>query len=248
MAGPGKPISTTTCWPVVESRRETSFSHIQCNPDSPSGGVAHGSIVGGGAPHSGRCVVVGPSPIAGDELDGGRGRAHSEWTQTEPTPTTKLRPMPAATLVAPTPISPTSSPASPIPTATIPLPDADNWHLAVVADPRSLMHASFCASPRSCRSGRPRSPLQPSPSECMHGSYGRTASRIWCQLPRCVLVTLPRFLNEHPRRSVSTTLVLDIDPCTTTATPTDHHLVDVSNPVLLEGFATGIGASTPYTT
>ena len=136
MAGPGKRlISTTTCWPVVESRRETPFSHIQCNPDSPSGGVAHGSIVGGGAPHSGRCVVVGPSPIAGDELDGGRGRAHSEWTQTEPTPTTKLRPMPAATLVAPTPISPTSSPASPIPTATIPLPDADNWHLAVVADP-----------------------------------------------------------------------------------------------------------------
>jgi hypothetical protein len=42
--------------------------------------------------------------------------------------------------------------------------------------------------------------------------------------------------------------MLDIDPCTTTATPTDHHLVDVSNPVLLEGFATGIGASTPYTT
>ena len=125
MAGPGKRlISTTTCWPVVESRRETPFSHIQCNPDSPSGGVAHGSIVGGGAPHSGRCVVVGPSPIAGDELDGGRGRAHSEWTQTEPTPTTKLRPMPAATLVAPTPISPTSSPASPISTATIPLPDA----------------------------------------------------------------------------------------------------------------------------
>ena|ERR1035437_240669 len=114
--------------------------------------------------------------------------------------------------------------------------------------PRSLMHASFCASPGSCRSGRPRSPLQPSPSECMHGSCGRTASRIWCQLPRCGLVTLPRFLNEHPRRSVSTTLMLDIDPCTTTATPTDHHLVDVSNPVLLEGFATGIGASTPYTT
>ena len=94
MAGPGKPISTTTCWPVVESR-ETPFSHIQGNPDSPSGGVAHGSIVGGGAPHSGRCVVVGPSPIAGDELDGGRGQAHSEWTQTEPTPTTKLRPMPS---------------------------------------------------------------------------------------------------------------------------------------------------------
>jgi hypothetical protein len=33
--------------------------------------------------------------------------------------------------------------------------------------PRSPMHASFCASPGSYRSGRPRSPLQPSPSECM---------------------------------------------------------------------------------
>jgi hypothetical protein len=42
--------------------------------------------------------------------------------------------------------------------------------------------------------------------------------------------------------------MLDIDPCTTTATQTDHHLADVSSPVLLEGFATGIGASTPYTT
>ena len=79
--------------------------------------------------------MVGPLPMAGDELDGGRGRAHSEWTQAEPTPTTKLRPMPAATLVAPTPLWTTSSPASPIPTATIPLPDADSWHLAVAADP-----------------------------------------------------------------------------------------------------------------
>jgi hypothetical protein len=43
--------------------------------------------------------------------------------------------MPAATLVAPAPVSPTSSPTSPIPTATIALPDADSWHLAVLADP-----------------------------------------------------------------------------------------------------------------